>query len=110
MKQLKTLRVRFALWTAGLLLLAFVLFGLFVYVNMARRLTSEVDETLRPIVVPLSVEVEFRDGVLSVVENPIRDPEYARLREQDFSMRILNLAWQPVEVVWSLSELPPTAN
>ncbi len=38
MKRLKTLRIRFALWTAGLLFAALGLFGLFVYENMARGL------------------------------------------------------------------------
>ncbi len=106
MKQLKTLRMRFALWTAGLLLVAFVFFGLFIYANMARRLTSEVDETLRPIVIPLTSDIELKAGRLVVIENPIRDSEYTRLREQGFSMRILNLAGQPVEVYGPYQDFP----
>ena len=46
MKRLSTLRARFALWTAGLLLVALSAFGLYVYGNMARGLAAAVDDTL----------------------------------------------------------------
>ncbi len=106
MKRLKTLRVRFALWTAGLLLVALLLFGLFVYTNMARSLTTTVDETLRPVVIQLTTEVELRGGELIVIENPIEDPEFAQLRDQGFSMRIFNLAGQPVFAYGPYQDLP----
>ncbi len=106
MKRLKTLRVRFALWTAGLLLVALLLFGLFVYTNMARSLTTTVDETLRPVVIQLTTEVELRDGELIVIENPIEDPEFVQLRDQGFSMRIFNLAGQPVYHYGPYQDLP----
>jgi hypothetical protein len=43
----QTLRFRFALWTAGLLLVALASFGAFVYLTMARSLFASVDEGLR---------------------------------------------------------------
>ncbi len=58
MERLKTLRVRFALWMAGLLLTALMLFGLFVYANMSRSLARAVDETLRLTALQLIAEVE----------------------------------------------------
>jgi heavy metal sensor kinase len=47
MKRLKTLRVRFALWTAGLLLIALVLFSFFIYIRTAQSLADSVDSGLR---------------------------------------------------------------
>ncbi len=92
MKRLKTLRVRFALWTAGLLLAALALFGLFVYVNMAHSLTVSVDETLRPVTVQISLDVESREGEIFLLEESIEDPEFDLLREQGLSLRIFDLA------------------
>ncbi len=106
MKRLKTLRVRFALWTAGLLFAALVLFGLFVYANMSHSLTATVDETLQLTAIDLIAEVEMRKGEPVVVENPIEDAQYTRLREQGFSMRVLNLTRQPVQEYGPYTELP----
>ncbi len=97
MKRFKTLRVRFALWTAGLLFVAFVLFGLFVYENMSRSLASIVDETLAATATELTGEVDITDGELAFGENPIEDPQYAPLREQGFSVRLLNLTGQAMQ-------------
>ncbi|HMN27342.1 MAG TPA: hypothetical protein PKE45_04235 [Caldilineaceae bacterium] len=71
MKRLKTLRVRFALWTAGLLLAALALFGLFVYINMARSLATAVDDTLHFTAMQLLAEVDMRAGEPVITENPI---------------------------------------
>ena len=97
MKRFKTLRVRFALWTAGLLSAALALFGLFVYANMSRSLSATVDETLRLVVAQLVAEVDIQGGVPVISENPIDDPEYARLREQGFSLRLFDLTGQRVQ-------------
>ncbi len=106
MKRLKTLRVRFALWTAGLLFAALVLFGLFVYANMSRSLAATVDETLRLVVVQLVAEVDMGGGQPVISENPIEYPEYAQLREQGFSMRLLDLAGQTVQEYGPYRDLP----
>jgi signal transduction histidine kinase len=106
MDQLKTLRVRFALWTAGLLLISLVLFGLFVYVNMSRSLSTVVDETLHLTGIQLLMEIEMSDGELIVTENPIEDVEYAQLRERGLSMRVLNVAGQLVEEYGPYTNLP----
>ena len=47
MKLLNTLRVRFALWIAGLMLIVLVLFGTFVYFSMHQGLANSVDDSLR---------------------------------------------------------------
>jgi heavy metal sensor kinase len=103
----KTLRVRFALWTAGLLFAALVLFGLFVYANMSHALGAAVDETLQSTAIDLSGEVELRNGEPIFIENPVGDAQYARLREQGFSARVLNLAGQLAQEYGPYDDLPP---
>src|SRR3990170_747976 len=106
MKRLKTLRVRFALWTAGLLSAALALFGLFVYANMSRSLAATVDETLRLVVAQLVAEVDIEGGEPVIGENPIEDPEYAQLREQGFSMRLFDLTGQGVQEYGPYRDFP----
>lgn len=91
MKHVRTLRIRFALWTAGFMIAALILYGLFVYVNMSYSLATPVDETLHLTAMQLLAEIEIRGGELVVIENPIEETEYANLREQGLSMRILDL-------------------
>ena len=112
MKHLKTLRVRFALWTAGFLLATLLLFGVFVYASMSRSLVTPVDETLRLSAMQLLGEVAVRGGQLLVMENPFEDEEYAQLREQGLSMRVVAQGGQVVEQYGPYGDLPElwTAN
>src|SRR3990172_3977652 len=88
MKRLKTLRVRFALWTAGVLSAALALFGLFVYADMSHSLAAAVDETLQLTAIEVAAEVELRKGEPVFTEDPIADTQYTRLREQGVSVRV----------------------
>ena len=95
MKRLQMLRVRFALWTASLLLAALVLFGLFVYLIMAYNLRIAIDETLQAVGMQLIVEVE-RGGRLPI-EDIIEEPQYTRLREQGFSILVQNSVGRAIQ-------------
>jgi hypothetical protein len=46
MKWPKTLRARFALWTAGLLFLVLAVFGGYIYGSLARGLSAAIDDSL----------------------------------------------------------------
>jgi len=46
MKQIKTLRVRFAVWTTVLILALMAAFSAFVYFNLSNSLTAAVDTSL----------------------------------------------------------------
>jgi heavy metal sensor kinase len=46
MKRIKTLRVRFAIWTTALLLVLLAAFGVFVYFNLSSSLNASVDSSL----------------------------------------------------------------
>ncbi len=95
MKRLRTLRARFALWTAGLLLAALLLFGLFVYTYMARSLRAIVDDTLTSAVTQLSDE-GMRGGLL-ILEDLVDDPQYTQLNQQSFSVRLLDENGEPLQ-------------
>lgn len=106
MNRLKTLRVRFALWTAGLLLIALMLFGLFVYINMSRSLAASLDDTLQLTATQLAAEVEVRNGQLVSVENFVDATQVTQLRENGLSMRLLGLAGQTLQVNGPYKNLP----
>lgn len=110
MNQFKTLRVCFALWTAGLLLTALTLFGGLVYANMSRSLAAAVDNSLRLTAGQLVAEVDARNGQLASIDTYIEDSQQKSLREHGFSLRVLNLAGQPVQTYGPYQNLsmPPT--
>jgi heavy metal sensor kinase len=95
--RLGTLRIRLALWTAGLLFATLVLFGAFVYGNMSRSLGAANDETLQLAAVQLMAEAEVTNRELAAIESPLDDPQYSGLREQGFSMRAFNPAGRVVQ-------------
>lgn len=107
MRYPKTLRVRFALWTAGLLLAALALFGFFVYASMARSLAAIVDETLQATALELGAEVELQEGEPVFTENPLEDPQYTRLWEQGVSFRLLDVTGRTVQEHGPYRDLPP---
>ena len=89
MKRLSTLRARFALWTAGLLLVALSAFGLYVYGNMARGLAAAVDDTLTLTASQISSDLDIVNGQLILADRLAEDPELNTLRERGFTVRIL---------------------
>ncbi len=94
MKRLNTLRTRFALWTAGLLLLVVSLLGIYVYGNMARGLRDGADDSLALAASQVSAGLEIVAGQLVFAENFVEEPENADLRERGFTVRILSLQGQ----------------
>ena len=101
-----TLRLRFALWTAGLLLGAFGLFGALVYFNMARGLSASVDNSL---------EVSTAQAIAAIVDNgqladglPI-SPAITSLNERGLTIRILRLTGSVIEAVGLYRDMPTLA-
>ncbi|HNB53175.1 MAG TPA: histidine kinase dimerization/phospho-acceptor domain-containing protein, partial [Anaerolineales bacterium] len=83
-----TLRTRFALSTAGLILLIFALFGGFVYTNMARSLQAELDTALALNASQLSISLDDQ-GPLSLPPATVDEPENVNLLTRGFLIRIL---------------------
>lgn len=106
MKHVKALRVRFALWTAGLLFVAFVLFGLFVYTHMARSLAASLDEVLQATALELTGDVDIKQGKPIFSEDPIQDPQFTALNNQGLSLRLLDLSGQIVQAYGPYQTLP----
>ena len=110
MKHLKTLRVRFALWTAGLLLAALTLFSTYVYIRMAQSLADSVDSALRLAVSQVVAEVDVANaGSVSInvsVDELLEDIPSTLLLEQGFSFRLLNGAGRTVQEYGPYQALP----
>lgn len=106
MKYLKTLRVRFALWTAGLLLAALMLFSSFVYIRMAQSLADSVDSALRFAVSQVLDEADIAEGELVSVDEFLEDMSSTPLIEHGFSFRLLNGAGQTLQEYGPYRALP----
>jgi heavy metal sensor kinase len=106
MKRLKTLRVRFALWTAGLLLAALTLFSSFVYVRMAQSLAASVDRALRLAVSQVVAEVDVEHGEIVSIDELLEDISNTPLIEQGFSFRLLDRAGQTFQEYGPYQALP----
>jgi heavy metal sensor kinase len=104
MKNLKTLRGRFALWTAGLLLFVLILFGIFIYVRMAQSLNDSVDNALKLVASQVEAEVDVENGELIPDDNFIED--LLLLLDQGFSFRVLNNNSQTIHEYGSYVSLP----
>jgi heavy metal sensor kinase len=106
MKRFKTLRVRFALWIAGLLLAALTLFSTFVYIRMAQSLADSVDSALRLATSQVVSEVDVSNGELVAVDELLEDIPNTPLIEQGFSFRLLNTAGQTLQEYGPYRSLP----
>ncbi len=113
MKHLKTLRVRFALWTASLLLTALVLFSFFIYIRTAQSLADSVDSGLRLAASQVVAEVDVEEGELVPIDTffsrsqtQFGNEKNASLLEQGFSFRVSNGAGQTLQEYGPYQALP----
>ena len=90
MKQLKTLRVRFALWVAALLLVALILFGIFVYINMAHGLLSAVDDSLLLSASQAIASVNIGNGEINFTDSVPEGTTTANLLKRGLTIRFLS--------------------
>jgi heavy metal sensor kinase len=106
MKHLKTLRARFALWTAGLLLGALLLFSVFIYLRTAQSLAGAVDSGLRLAASQVVAEVDIEEGEFVSIDAFFEDVSTPPLPEQGFSFRLLNPAGQTLQEYGPYRPLP----
>ena len=85
MKRLRTLRVQFAMATAGLLLVVLSVFGVYIYESMARRLATAVDESLELVAAQVISGLEFTDNRPVFLETFSEEPENVDLRQRGFT-------------------------
>ena len=83
-----SLRTRFGLWVAALVLVAVVLFGSFIYVDVGRGLRRGLDDSLRVSATLVASTVEAADGTLVLRESlPENNSELEALRTQGNTVR-----------------------
>ncbi|OAN40546.1 two-component sensor histidine kinase [Chloroflexus islandicus] len=111
MSRLRTLRVRFALWTAGLLLATMLGFSAFVYWRTAQGLRESLDAGLRAsaaqVVTGIGGEnVNIEDGQITLGD-AVADPvALAQLQEQGLTIRVLRSDGTIVQAVGLYRDLP----
>jgi heavy metal sensor kinase len=89
MIKLNALRVRFALWTAALLLAVLSAFGIYIYQSMARRLASAVDESLTLVAAQVAVGLDVVNDRLVFAESFDQEPENLDLRRRGYTVWML---------------------
>ena len=110
MKQLKTLRVRFALWVAGLLLAVFTAFGVFVYASLERELSASIDDSLRLSASQAMEAVNVENGQIDFSESiPEVVSAAANLHENDLTIRVLSSTGQVLQAFGPYRALPVSA-
>jgi heavy metal sensor kinase len=104
-----TLRVRFALWVAGLLLVVLAAFGAFVYFSLKQGLRASVDDALRLSASQVTATINVEDGQIDFNDTlPENDPTLG-LQERGLTLRILDPAGQVMEALGPYRALPAEA-
>jgi heavy metal sensor kinase len=106
MKRLKTLRVLFALWTSGLLLLILIIFGVYVYFSMASGLSAAMDNLLTLNASQIAAGLNIESGKLILPDSLFEIPESADLRGGDFTIRILSPQGKLLQEFGTYQNLP----
>src|SRR4051794_3456362 len=106
MKRFNTLRVRFALWVAGLLLVALLAFGALVYVSLSSSLKASIDESLQLSAAQATAAVNIEDGELAFTGGLPQAPALSGLQDRGFTIRVLNAAGQVLQAVGPYHALP----
>ena len=106
MKQNNTLRVRFALWTSGLVLIILTIFGVYVYGSMARGLSAAIDNSLTINASQVAAGLNIDNGKLILSDSLTEDPENADLRGRGFTIRILTPQGKPLQEIGTYRGLP----
>jgi len=114
MARFSSLRVRFALWTAGLLLAALLAFSAYVYLSTGQGLRAALDDSLQlsaaQAIAGIGGEnVNVEDGQLSLADNIVEGEAAARLRARGLTLRVLTVAGQVQQAVGVYSTLPVDA-
>lgn len=102
----RTLRFRFALWTAGLLFAVLAAFGAFVYFSMARGLSASIDDSLSLNASQVIAAVEVEHGKIDLPDNFEEGPDSADLRERGLTLRLLTPDGQVLGTLGSSRALP----
>ena len=106
MKRVKTLRVRFALWSSGLFLVVLIIFGTYVFTSMARGLSDAVDNSLVIYASQVAAGLDIENGKLILSEGLIESPENADFRSRGIAVRILTPQGKLLQTFGPFHDLP----
>ena len=107
MKRLRTLRVRFALWVAGLLLVVLAAFGAYVYFSLARGLADSIDRSLDLNAAQALTMINVKNGKISYSGSIAKSNRTAaKLRQKGLTLRILDPGGQVIQALNLYHRLP----
>ncbi len=105
MQRFSTLRARFALWIAGLLLAALLAFGALVYVSLSSSLRAGVDDSLQLSAAQAIAAVNIEDGAITITDSIPETSALVGLRERGFTIRVLSPTGQLLQAVGPYRDL-----
>lgn len=109
-QQRNTLRVRFALGTALLLLVALVGFSVFIYLRLGNSLAAALDDSLRLSAAQAAAAVNVEDGTLTASESLPESSVIAQVRESNVTLRVLDLNRNVLQAFGAYNSLPFDTN
>ena len=101
-----TLRFRFSLWVAALLLAVLAVFSAFVYFNLRRSLLSGIDDTLRLSATQTIATANIQNGQVNFSDNLPDGSTATDLQERGLTIRILSPDGKLLEGFGPFSNLP----
>jgi heavy metal sensor kinase len=106
MKPIKTLRVRFALWTTVLILALLVVFSVFVYFTLSKNLRAAVDTTLAVSANQVADGLNIQDGQVTITKAISTDNrELQALRGSGLTIIVLAQDGRALQAVGPYSNL-----
>lgn len=108
MTRLKTLRARFAMWTAGLVLFVLSAFGVYVYGSMARGLSAAIDDSLSLNASQIVASLNIENNQIVLSDSFTEETENDDLRARGFMVRLLTLNGQILQALGPFRALPIT--
>jgi heavy metal sensor kinase len=105
--RIRTLRLRFSLWTAALLGAALMAFGVFVYFTTARALANSMDDSLRLSASQAIAAVNAEDGQINFSDSiPGAGDSADELRDRGLTIRIVDQQGRIIQSFGAYATLP----
>ena len=102
----RTLRFRFALWVAGLLLFVLIIFSIFVYMTLRLSLQAGIDDTLRLSATQTIATINIQNGQVNFSDSMPDGTAASDLQERGLTIRILSPDGRQLEAFGPYSNLP----
>lgn len=106
MRRAKTLRVRFALWVACLVVTVLALFGAIMYFSLAQGLYGTIDDSLRLSASQAIATVNIENGQINFSDSVPEGAPATELRDRGLTIRILDPAGYVVQSFGPYRSLP----